>query len=291
MNTRRLCHGLCASLLLLLPSSLMAAQEVIQRELLGRSLSSSAPPTLSPADRQWLDQRKVLRLGASAPDYPPLDITVSQRDYEGLTADYAGLIGEQLKIPLQVFHYPSRDAAIQALRRGEIDLLGSANGYEGADSELLLSQPYADDQAIIATPLGKPRNPGDELAGLRLAMVDHYLPVQRIRQVYPRATLQLYASSMAALSALTQGDADAFIGDAISANYLIGNHYRDSVQIAWYVKPLRSSFSFALEHDNTTLLRVINQALASLSESDRTNLARRWAAASTDACSTAGHWH
>lgn len=276
MNTRRLCHGLCASLLLLLPSSLMAAQEVIQRELLGRSLSSSAPPTLSPADRQWLDQRKVLRLGASAPDYPPLDITVSQRDYEGLTADYAGLIGEQLKIPLQVFHYPSRDAAIQALRRGEIDLLGSANGYEGADSELLLSQPYADDQAIIATPLGKPRNPGDELAGLRLAMVDHYLPVQRIRQVYPRATLQLYASSMAALSALTQGDADAFIGDAISANYLIGNHYRDSVQIAWYVKPLRSSFSFALEHDNTTLLRVLDQALASLSESDRINLARRW---------------
>ncbi|WP_425930532.1 transporter substrate-binding domain-containing protein [Pseudomonas sp. NyZ201] len=254
----------------------LPAQEAVPRELLGRSLSSSAPPTLGVADRQWLEQRKQLRLGTSAPDYPPFDINVSQHDYEGLTADYAGLLGEQLKVDVEVLHYPSRSAAIRALERGEIDLLGSANGFEEANSELLLSQPYADDQAIVATPLGKPRNPADKLAGARLAMVDHYLPVERIRQVYPDARLQLYASSMAALAALTQGDADAFIGDAISSDYLIGNHYRDSVQIAWYVKPLRSSFRFALEHDNVTLLRLIDQALASLSESDRINVARRW---------------
>ncbi|MEE1923061.1 transporter substrate-binding domain-containing protein [Pseudomonas sp. 148P] len=266
---------IACSLLLLAPTALPAA-DVAPRELLGRSLSSSAPPALSSADRQWLQRKQVLRLGTSAPDYPPFDINVSQRDYEGLTADYAGLIGEQLKIPLEVRHYPGRHEAIQALQRGDIDLLGSANGYEGANRELLLSLPYADDQAIIATPVGKPRSPDDDLAGVRLAMVDHYLPVERIRQVYPRANLQLHASSMAALSALIQGDADAFIGDAISSDYLIGNHYRDSVQIAWYVKPLRSSFSFALEHDNTTLLRVLNQALASLSESDRINVARRW---------------
>jgi len=262
--------------LVLLTPSLLNAQDGTPRQLLGRSLSSSAPPVLSAADRQWLERKQVLRLGTSAPDYPPFDINVSQHDYEGLTADYAGLLGEQLKTTLEVLHYPSRSAAIRALQRGEIDLLGSANGFEEANAELLLSLPYADDQAIIATPLGKPRNPADELAGARVAMVDHYLPVERIRQVYPQARLQLYASSMAALSALTQGDADAFIGDAISSDYLIGNHYRDSVQIAWYVKPLRSSFSFALEHDNSTLLRVIDQALASLSESDRINVARRW---------------
>ena len=276
MKTRLFIAWGFGSLILLLPVSLPAQEQATRRDLLARSISSSAPPVLSVADRRWLEQKKVLRLGTSAPDYPPFDINVSQRDYEGLTADYVGLLGEQLKIGFQVLNYPSRSAAILALRRGDIDLLGSANGYEGADSELLLSQPYADDQAIIATPLGKPRPPDDDLAGARLAMVDHYLPVQRIREVYPRATLQLYASNLAALSALTQGDADAFIGDAISADYLIGNHYRDSLQIAWYVKPLRASFNFALGHDNSVLLRVLDQALASLSESDRVNVARRW---------------
>ncbi len=267
--------ALALGLALLVPAPL-PAQDVAPRQLLGRSLSSSAAPVLGVADRQWLARKQVLRLGTSAPDYPPFDINVSQHDYEGLTADYAGLLGEQLKIPLEVLHYPSRSEAIRALQRGEIDLLGSANGFEEANAELLLSLPYADDQAIIATPLGKPRDPADELADVRLAMVDHYLPVERIREVYPKARLQLYASSMAALSALTQGEADAFIGDAISSDYLIGNHYRDAVQIAWYVKPLRSAFSFALEHDNAPLLRVIDQALASLSESDRINVARRW---------------
>lgn len=276
MKTRLLGAWGLGGLILLLPAPLPAVEQAASRELLARSIASSAPPALSVEDRRWLERKKVLRLGTSAPDYPPFDITVSQRDYEGLTADYAGLLAEQLKIDLQVLHYPSRGAAIQALHRGDIDLLGSANGYEGADRELLLSLPYADDQAIIATPLGKPRAPDDDLAGARLAMVDHYLPVERIRQVYPRATLQLYASNLAALAALTQGKADAFIGDAISADYLIGNHYRDSVQIAWYVKPLRASFSFALEHDNDVLLRLLDKALGNLSESDRVNVARRW---------------
>ncbi|WP_095155037.1 transporter substrate-binding domain-containing protein [Pseudomonas sp. Irchel 3E13] len=276
MNAHLFCAWGFGGLLLLLPAPLQASEPVTQRELLDRSVSSSAAPILSSADRQWLERKKVLRLGTSAPDYPPFDINVSQHDYEGLTADYAGLLAEQLQVGVQVLHYPDRSQAIQALHRGEIDLLGSANGFEGADSELLSSLPYAEDQAVIATPLGKPRNPDDNLAELRLAMVDHYLPAERIREVYPRANLQLYASSMAALSALTQGDADAFIGDAISADYLIGNHYRDSVQISYYVKPLRSSFNFALEHDNSTLLRVLNQALDSLSESDRMNVARRW---------------
>ncbi|MCE6983062.1 hypothetical protein EI534_38105, partial [Pseudomonas frederiksbergensis] len=92
---------------------------------------------------------------------------------------------------------------------GDIDLLGSSNGFEAADAQLVLSQPYADDLPVIVTPQGKTRAVDDELEGLRLAMVDHYLPDEEVRHLFPKARLQLYTSTMAGLSAVSLGQADA----------------------------------------------------------------------------------
>lgn len=276
MTLRCLPALLLACLVPWLATSAVAEQPGVERQLLGRSVSSSAAPTLTRAERQWLSHKQVLRLGTSMPDYPPFDINISQQDYEGVSADFAGLISEQLNIAVQVVLFANRSEAITALHSGQIDLLGSANGYEAADSGLVMSQPYADDQPIIATPVGLLRAPEDPLAGLTLAMVEHYLPADQIRQLYPQARLQLYTSTMAALSAVALGQADAFIGDAISSDYLIGKNYRESLQISHYVKPQRSSFGFALARHNAALLTLVNKALASITDSDRLNVMRRW---------------
>lgn len=120
-------------------SALLADSE--PRQLLARSVSAAAPLALSSDDRQWLQQRQRLLLGSSRPDYPPLEINVSQRDYEGLSADYAGIIGEQLGVDIEVRRFDSRHEAIAALRDGRIDLLGSSNAFEAADAQLSLSAP------------------------------------------------------------------------------------------------------------------------------------------------------
>lgn len=275
MRPLRLAPLLCC--LALLAASLAVADEQGEpRNLLARSLSSSKPLSLSVNDRQWLNGKRVLVLGTSAPDYPPFDINLSQADYEGLTADYAGLVGEQLEMPIEVRRFSSRREAIAALDAGRIDLLGSANGYEAADTSLMLSQPYADDQPIIVTPLGKPRSAEDPLANVTLAMVDHYLPEEEVRQLYPAAHLQLYNSTLSALSAVSLGQAQAYFGDVVSSDYLIGRYFQDSLHISHFVKNDRSSFSFALSRDNQTLLRLVNQALGNIAGSDRLNVLRRW---------------
>lgn len=101
-------------------------------ELLSRSGLAAMAVTPTPAQADWLDKHDVLVLGTSAPDYAPFDITASGRDYEGLTADYAGLIGNTLNRPIRVKRFANRDKALQALIDGHIDLLGSANGYDAA---------------------------------------------------------------------------------------------------------------------------------------------------------------
>lgn len=259
----------------------LAASDSEPRHLLARSQSAASPLQLSAEDRQWLDSQQVLRLGSSSPDYPPFEINISQRDYEGLSADYAGLISELLGIPVQVQRYPNRQASISALHEGRIDLLGSSNGFEAADAELILSNAYADDQPVVVTAQHSEMDSEDDLSGKRLAMVDHYLPAEQARALYPKAQLVMVRSALSGLAAVALGQADAYLGDAISSDFLIGKSFRGRVKINHFVKMPLETFAFALARDNLRLRRLVNRALARISEHERLNILRRWTSGNT----------
>ncbi|EKT4561342.1 transporter substrate-binding domain-containing protein [Pseudomonas putida] len=261
------------------PTALLARSEA--RQLLARSVSAAAPLQLSSEDRAWLQRRQYLVLGSSRPDYPPFELNASQQDYEGISADYAGIIAELLGIHVEVRRFDSRHEAIAALREGSIDLLGSSNAFEAADAELELSTPYADDLPVIVTREGSSLKNQPDLAGLRLAMVDHYLPASTVRGLYPKAQLSLYRSTLAGLAAVDLGEADAYLGDAISTDFTIGKNYQGTLRIDHFCQVPAGTFAFALASDNPRLHRLVDMALARISESERLNILRRWSSGNT----------
>ncbi|RZI78781.1 MAG: transporter substrate-binding domain-containing protein, partial [Pseudomonas sp.] len=167
------------------------------------------------------------------------------------------------------------------LQDGQIDLLGSSNATEASNAELTLSQAYADDLPVIVARQVQALRHGDDLAGLRLAMVDHYLPASTVKAQYPQAQLQLYRSTLSGLSAVAMGDADVYLGDAISTDYLIGKSYQGQVRIDHFSALPGGSFAFATRRDNSRLLRLLNQALSRISDSERLNILRRWSSGNT----------
>ncbi|WP_194791443.1 transporter substrate-binding domain-containing protein [Pseudomonas sp. UFMG81] len=269
---------LCLVLTLLASSPALARED---RALLARSRSAAAPLAFTEADRQWLREHRVLILGGSHPDYPPFDINITHADYEGLSADYAGLVGELLGLPVEVRRFPDRAHAIAALHRGEIDLLGTSNAFEAADAGLTLSLPYADDLPVIVSRPGPALLQSGELAGQRLAMVDHYLPLQTVQQLYPKAQVNLYRSTLAGVAAVALGQADAYLGDAISTDYVISRNYQGMVKVDHFVKTPAGTFAFALDRDNQRLHRLVDLALQRIADSERLNILRRWTSGST----------
>jgi two-component system sensor histidine kinase EvgS len=264
-------------LLLVLGQPIAAADQSVQTlRLLGRSSVEAYSVVLAPSDWQWLKHHRPLRLGISAPDYGPFDLAVNGQDFEGLTADYAQLLSELLDVGIEVRRYPSRPQAIEALKTGELDLLSSSNGFEAQDPALVLSLPYAEDSPALVTRSSNKERPPVDLAGLRVAMLDHYLPPQKVKDFYPKATLQLYPSTLTAIGAVAFGQADVYLGDFISANYLIHKNYLNNVQLAEFSRLEDNPFSFALRGDDTRLLRVVNAALAVIPPSARMTILRRW---------------
>lgn len=62
-------------------------------------------------------------------------------------------------------------------------------------------------------------------------MVDHYLPANTVRSLYPKAQLSLYRSTLAGLAAVELGEADAYLGDAISTDFMIGKSFQGTLKI------------------------------------------------------------
>ncbi|MFJ4066421.1 transporter substrate-binding domain-containing protein [Pseudomonas sp. NPDC089996] len=270
----------CLGLVLALTCDLAqaASHEVMPYTLLARS--SAVPPKLTLTERQkkWLNNRHALILGTSAPDYPPFDITGGGQVYQGLTAEYASLIGKALNLPVQVKRYPHRIAAVEALQRGDIDLLGSANGYEAAIKGLTLSQPYAADQPVLVTREDEQRALNSGLGGMRLGMLYHYLPQEGIRSAYPQAEVLAFGSSTQALNAVAFGQADVFIGDTLSTHYQLNRGHLPRLRMASFGQHENVGFSFALRAQDVQLNALVNQTLARLSGVERAAIYKRWSA-------------
>ncbi|NMX91258.1 MULTISPECIES: transporter substrate-binding domain-containing protein [unclassified Pseudomonas] len=261
-----------------LNGTVLADSPVGTFQVLGRSGVDGYHAVLTEADWSWLRSKNVLVLGDSSPDYAPMGMVNNGRDYEGVTADYAQLLSELLRVQVQVRRYATRAEVIDGLKRGEVDFLGIANGYEAADAGLLLSTAYAEDMPALVTRLGESQALSPDLAGKKIAMQYHYLSPEAVKAFYPKATLQLFPSTLSAIGAVAFGSADVYLGDALSANFLINKNYLNNVQLADFSQIEASNFSFAMTHDNTRIQRVLNSALAAIPISERMNIQRRWSA-------------
>ncbi|WP_236169966.1 transporter substrate-binding domain-containing protein [Pseudomonas parasichuanensis] len=260
--------GLLAVLLCCAP--LLAADPLPQ--LYGRS--SLSGPRLTPDDAQlrWLWQRQQLRLAVVRPDNPPLDILGTGHDYEGISADYAGLLAGHLQLPVQIQVYGSHNAAIKALRAHQVDLLASVTARQAGDGGLKLSQPYAQDLPVVVL---REDEPAADVP-LRLAMREGYRELGSILARFPQAQVQVFPSTRAALGALAFGQADLFLGGALESQYLIGKGLVGPLE-AFDSPDLESQpLGFAMHPDDTPLHGLVDAVLASIEPQEHARIRRRW---------------
>ncbi|CAD5110463.1 transporter substrate-binding domain-containing protein [Zestomonas carbonaria] len=272
---------LSALLSLILWSGFAMASHVAEEEALrlsGRSVVAGYQVELSDDDWHWLREKRFVRLGVSTPDYPPFDIVTNRNDYEGITADYAGLLGELLHLRMEARRFPSRKAAVEALERGEIDLLGTSSDFEAAEAGLVLSSPYVGDQPILASRIGEDLELSAGLAGMRVAMLDRYRSEQVLRAFYPKARLQRYPSTLSAMGAVAFGQADVYLGDAIGAGHLVDWSYLGNIRLENFARMKARGFSFALARGDSRLERLVNLALEAIPRSGRMSILQRWGA-------------
>ncbi|MGA3823999.1 ATP-binding protein [Pseudomonas chlororaphis] len=267
------CCRIVVLCLLLAPSPLLLAQES-DISLIAR-VAVTSRPWLSEADRQWLASRGPLTIGVALPDYPPLGMLDVNR-FQGITADYLALLFE---VPPHVRLFASRQAALAALHNGEIDLVGGGSAVDAEDHGLLLTQAYEPNQPVLVTAESHPFDP--EKTGTRLGVFAGYRAEEKVSAAYPNSQVLPFVSPLRALEALSLGEVDGVIDDAVSAHYLININYLLDLHIENFAPVESRGFGFLVRASDTRLHGVIERALPSIRSRHSEKILRNWSAGSS----------
>lgn len=235
-------------------------------------------PRITPAHNVWMQSplykalatRGQLTIGVTLPDYPPFSILDGER-LQGITADYLGLLFEQ---HVRVVYFPSRATALEAVRRGDIDMIGGGSTIEAKNNDLQLSVPYLLDQAVLVV---NKDAPFDSLEpATRIALTPGYVAEEWVTSAYPNSQLLMYASPRRALDALSLGEVNAVLTDAVSAHYLISVNYLINLSIQSFAPVDSGGFGFMLKKSDHALLNYINYATPKVSDEYGEMILRSW---------------
>lgn len=267
----------------LLPGSLKKVTHLVTLALLCLLLS---PPsmaksqqlvnTLSPSERQWLINNPVIKLGIDRA-FPPFGSITENNEYVGFTADYMKLISERLGIEFDVFKDAPWNETISLAKSGGIDMIAGLVNTVERQNYLDFSPTYIKTPTIIINDGLKNGYPGDirNLENKIVAVEKGSFVSDMLSKEYPSITQIQVKNTELALSMVARNKADAYIGNAATASFIIKQMGLNNLFYAG-TTPYSSNHSIGVVKNNPMLTSVMNKALASIDQETHDSIANKW---------------
>ncbi len=240
------------------------------------SLAASASVSLSEQERAWVAEHGVIRVGVERSGWPPFDVLDKDGRHRGLSGDYLALLGQRLGLRFEPVLMDDWDAAIKALRAGQVDLLPSVAKTAEREAFMAFSEPYITSSSLIFTRSELAVQRISDLAGKQVAIERGYVLQQALRERVAGVRLLEVTDTEAALRAVSSGRADAYVGDMIVASHLIRELNLTNLELRGETGLSSSEFRFAVRPDWPQLTRLLDQALDSVSMQEQEEIKERW---------------
>ncbi|HEK1766270.1 TPA: transporter substrate-binding domain-containing protein [Pseudomonas putida] len=231
---------------------------------------------LSEADWAWLREKKSLTLGVVGTSSLPFEVVYSNGDYEGISADVVTMLKQQLSVGIRVLGFANRADALAALKARQVDLVSRASDYGHAPGTTVLTTPYAENVPTLYRRQNDDRSIPADLGGMKLAVVKDYLPAEWLASRFPGAQILTYSNNTQAMAAVAFQGADLYLGDSLSAHYLINNSFFSYLKFDRFIKVDSAGYGFIVRPEDTRLLHVIDNTLAAIGRNRMDQLVKRW---------------
>lgn len=240
------------------------------------------PLRLDAGELALLSQRPVWRVGAVR-GLPLLNHLEPDGQHTGIAAEATEQVARRLGVGIQVVGFDSVGLMLDALRRGEIDLVPFLTRTPEREREFAYSIPYVDMPYVIVARSDAPLYWSlDSLRGRRLALALQHPLRPLLRQRYPDIGLVDVADGNAALDAVADRLADAAVEVKLFANLRINGDGDDRLRTVAVVDELPAQFHFATLAADAARLALVDRALADIPPDERLRMRRRWVAVDLD---------
>ena len=231
---------------------------------------------LSDQEQQWLEKNPIIRLGIDRA-FPPFGSITQKNEYIGFSADFMRMIEFRLKIKFNIAKDAPWGKTLEMAKAGELDMISALVNTEARQQFLEFTEPFAHNPTIIindGVAKGHLRSL-ENLKGKKVAIEKGSYAAGELSRKYPEAILILVKNTKKALSMVSSGLADAYVGNAVTASYLIKKHHYDNLSFSGQTE-YSSDHSIGIVKNNTILAGIMNKALVSISEEDRSTISNHW---------------
>ncbi|UVM05739.1 ATP-binding protein [Pseudomonas laurylsulfatiphila] len=264
-------------LLLLVASGALLSLQAVALESVRLEGDSGLPRVTVPIDpdeRQWLDARRVIRLGTTTMGYQPLEL-IRGKAVKGITADYLTIVGHSLGLKVEVRIYPDWTTALGALSAGEVDVLGRGSSYEALLPGLQLSRPYTENQPVLVGRTGDMEE-GEFLSNGRLAVVDGYASLDELRARFPALQMDIYSTVREALHAVEYQSDRWLICDAVTVAYHLSLGELPSLRMRPLSGQKTDGYSFVFRANDSALRDMFDRVLDAIPRLAQSEILGHW---------------
>ncbi|MBQ0712156.1 MAG: transporter substrate-binding domain-containing protein [Porticoccus sp.] len=230
---------------------------------------------LTEAEQKWLDAHPVIRL---APDisWPPVEWVDEGGQYSGLASDYIRLIEGKLGIQFEVEKNKPWVQVVQAVKARELDVFPSITRTQSREKYANFTRPYLSFPTVIVARDSINFIDGAEgLRGLKVAVVDGYVSHEFLQQNHPELELYPQVTIQEALTAISKGEYDAFVGNIATVGYTIREEGLVNIKIAGEIVH-RFDLSMGVRKDWPELVGILQKAIDSIDGQQHAEIYDRW---------------
>lgn len=230
---------------------------------------------LTPDEIVWLEQHPQLKMGMD-PKFAPYEWIDSDGRYTGIAADYFRLLEQRLGIVfMPMADKPLWSEVLKSARNGEYDLISCLVKTDKREVYLDFTEPYLISAAVIVGRQGPYVGTLDKLKGATVAIHKGHFTNELLRRDYPEITIINTATIEGALNMVSDGRADAFVGDATAASYVMKKEAILNLSFSGHTD-YKSEYRVGVAKGNPVLLGIIQKALDSITDQERQQILDHW---------------
>ncbi|MEH6576323.1 MAG: EAL domain-containing protein [Amphritea sp.] len=231
---------------------------------------------LTADEKAWLDAHPVIRLGIDR-NFAPYEWIDEAGNYKGMAADYLKLLEPRLGVRFEpVRNKKSWGDVLEAARKGEFDMVSCLVQTGDRDAYLDFSEPYLSSVAVIISEQSRGYiGTLDRLSGKTVAIHKGHYTNELLKVNYPDIRIVNTSNIQEALHMVAEGRAEAFVGDATAASYVMKQEGLLNLSFSGQTE-YQSEFRIGVYQGNTLLSSIIGKALDSITQAERDAIYDHW---------------
>lgn len=258
-----------------LSTNLFAAPETKQIPAQDSYKKSHPKIYVTEQERQWLKEHPVIRIGVDK-DYAPFEWINKNGNYVGFAADYIQSIGDRLGVKLEIVHKDSWSDVLELARQGSVDMLSIAVSTKDRGAFLNFTEPYITSSAVIINRVSQGYI-GDlsNLNNQNVAIQKGHYTQELLSKDYPNISIISTPNLMSALTMVSEGKADAYVGEVLTASYSMQKSGLANLRFAGQTL-YKSDFCFAISKAHPELESLVSKVLISMTQAEKNTIFNRW---------------